>query len=69
MNWTTQCDPEGMYSKIDASNYDNLIQYKHQINLRKAWKNKYDPNNEHTNVDPCDYSSVEEYHEALKRCQ
>lgn len=32
MNWTTQCDPEGMYSKIDASNYDNLIQYKHQIN-------------------------------------
>lgn len=65
MNWTTQCDPEGMYSKIDASNYDNLIQYKHQINLRKAWKNKYDPNNEYTNIDPCDYSSVEEYHEAI----
>lgn len=43
----------------------NLIQYKHQINLRKAWKNKYDPNNEHTNIDPCDYSSVEEFHEAI----
>lgn len=65
MNWTTQCDPEGMYSKIDASNYDNLIQYKHQINLRKAWKNKFDPNNEHKNVDPFDYSSVDEYHEAI----
>lgn len=42
-----------------------LFSYKHQINLRKAWKNKFDPNNEHSNVDPCDYSSVDEYHEAL----
>ena len=66
LNWIKECNAEGKYSKIDASNYDNLIQYKHQINLRKAWKNKYDPNNEHTNVDPCDYSSVEEYHDALK---
>ena len=66
LNWVKECDPEGKYSKIDASNYDNLIQYKHQINLRKAWKNKYDPNNEYTNIDPCDYSSVEEYHNALK---
>ena len=33
--------------------------------LKSAWKNKYDPNNEHTNVDPCDYNSVEEYHKAL----
>lgn len=31
----------------------------------RAWKNKYDPNNEYTNIDPCDYSSVEEYHEAI----
>ena len=66
LNWIKECNAEGKYSKIDASNYDNLIQYKHQINLRKAWKNKYDPNNEHTNVDSCDYSSVEEYHDALK---
>lgn len=65
LNWIKECDAEGMYSKIDASNYDNLIQCKHQINLRKAWKNKYDPNNEHTNIDPCNYSSVEEYHEAI----
>lgn len=65
LNWIKECDAEGMYSKIDASNYDNLIQYKHQINLRKAWKNKFDPNNEHTNVAPCDYSSVDEYHEAI----
>ena len=42
-----------------------LFSYKHQINLRKAWKNKFDPNNEHSNVDPCDYSSVDEYHEAI----
>ena len=33
--------------------------------LKRAWKNKYDPNNEYTNIDPCDYSSVEEYHEAI----
>ena len=33
--------------------------------LKRAWKNKYDPNNEHTNINPCDYSSVEEYHEAI----
>lgn len=33
--------------------------------LKWAWKNKYDPNNEYTNIDPCDYSSVEEYHEAI----
>ena len=66
LNLIKECDAEGKYSKIDASNYDNLIQYKHQINLRKAWKNKYDPNNEHTNIDPFDYNDVEEYHEAIK---
>lgn len=31
-----------------------------------GWAEKYDPNNEHTNIDSCDYSSVEEYHNALK---
>jgi len=36
LNWIKECDAEGNYSKIDASNYDNLIQYKHQINLKKV---------------------------------
>lgn len=27
--------------------------------------NKFDPNNEHTNINPCDYNDVEEYHEAI----
>lgn len=65
--WMKQCDAEGKYSKLDPSYCDNLIQYKHQVNLRKAWKNKYDPNNEFPSVDPCDYKSVEDYNEALKR--
>lgn len=67
LNWMKQCDAEGKYSKLDPSYCDNLIQYKHQVNLRKAWKNKYDPNNEFPSVDPCDYKSVEDYNEALKR--
>lgn len=45
-----------------------MFQYQHVLDLRKAWKNKYDTNNEHTNIDPCDYSSVEEYHKALMDC-
>lgn len=43
-----------------------MFQYQHVLDLRKVWENKFDPNNEHINVDPCDYSSVEEYHEALE---
>lgn len=65
LDWINKCDPEGIFSKIDPSKYDNMFQYQHVLDLRKAWKKKYDPNNEHTNVDPCDYNSVEEYHRAL----
>ena len=43
-----------------------MFQYQHILDLRKAWKKKYDPNNMHTEIDPCNYNSVEEYHEALK---
>lgn len=53
------------YSKIDPSKYDNMFQYQHVLDLRKAWKNKYDSDNIHNEIDPCDYSSVEEYHKAL----
>lgn len=30
-----------------------------------GWAEKYDPDNIHNEIDPCDYNSVEEYHEAL----
>lgn len=53
------------YSKIDPSKYDNMFQYQHVLDLRKAWKNKYDSDNIHNEIDPCDYSSVEEYQKAL----
>ena len=65
LDWIKKCDPDGIYSKIDPSKYDNMFQYQHILDLRKAWKKKYDTNNEHTNVDSCDYNSVEEYHRAL----
>ena len=65
LDWINKCDPEGIFSKIDPSKYDNMFQYQHILDLRKAWKKKYDTNNEHTNVDSCDYNSVEEYHRAL----
>lgn len=71
INWIKKCDPDGVYNKIDPSKYDNMFQYQHVLDLRKSWKKKYDPNNEHTtnnehtNIDPCDYSSVEEYHKAI----
>lgn len=42
-----------------------MFQYHHVLDLRKAWKKKYDPNNMHNEIDPYDYSSVEEYHKAL----
>lgn len=65
LDWIKKCDPEGIFSKIDPSKYDNMFQYQHILDLRKAWKKKYDRNNEHTNVDPCVYNSVEEYLRAL----
>lgn len=45
-----------------------MFQYQHVLDLRKAWKKKYDPNNMYTEIDPCDYNSVEEYHKALMDC-
>lgn len=65
LDWIKKCDPDGVYSKIDPSKYDNMFQYQHVLDLRKAWKKKYDPNNMHNEIDPYDYSSVEEYHKAL----
>jgi len=65
IDWIKKCDPEGIFSKIDPSKYDNMFQYQHVLDLRKAWKKKYDPDNIHTEIDPCNYNSVEEYHKAL----
>lgn len=45
--------------------YDNMFQYQHVLDLRKAWKNKYDPDNINSQIDSCDYNSVEEYHKVL----
>ena len=42
-----------------------MFQYQHILDLRKAWKKKYHPDNIHNEIDPCDYSSVEEYHNVL----
>lgn len=64
-DWINKCDPEGIFSKIDPSKYDNMFQYQHVLDLRKAWKNKYDSKNEYPDEDSCDYNSVEEYHKAL----
>lgn len=65
LDWIKKCDPDGVYSKIDPSKYDNMFQYQHVLDLRKAWKKKYDSDNIHNEIGPCDYSSVEEYHKAL----
>lgn len=45
--------------------YDNMFQYQHVLDLRKEWKNKYDPDNIYFQIDPCDYNSVEKYHKVL----
>ena len=45
LDWIKKCDPDGVYSKIDPSKYDNMFQYQHVLDLSKAWKNKYNPDN------------------------
>ena len=61
-NWMNKYDKDNAY-KLDPSDYDCEEEYLND--LRVCWQDKYDPNNEHTNIDPCDYSRVEEYHKAI----
>ena len=38
LNWIKECDPEELYSKIDSSKYENMFQFQHFLDLRKALK-------------------------------
>lgn len=55
-------DKDNAY-KLDPSDYDCEEEY--LDDLRCCWQHKYDPNNMHTEIDPCNYNSVEEYHNVL----
>ena len=62
LEWRDEWDCD---SEFDVNPCDFEYEEYYIKALKRAWKNKYDPNNECTNIDPCDYSSVEEYHEAI----
>ena len=62
LEWRDEWDCD---SEFDVNPCDFEYEEYYFKALKRAWKNKYDPNNEYTNIDPCDYSIVEEYHEAI----
>ena len=64
-SWKIEYDPADEFGGIDPADYDNVNEYRNEIEEKESWKEKYDSDNEFE-VDPCDYDNEEEYLEALR---
>lgn len=64
-NWQETCDPQHRFNGFELERFTTIDDYLVELNDRLDWIKKYDPDNIHNEIDPCDYSSVEEYHKAL----